>query len=466
MDSEVIVQSIIHCKNGLEATLTYLEHNSDILDSATRLLTKEQRNKLWGVWNEFLDYQLTLEFIYSRLNSALEDQGDEPEVLIFIQMYASFLLAYRYSLELIDQFERNPSIHVVLNKSVPDIGLPSKSYARLKYECLHVNRARDFLRLVFLYKKIVPSEYVSQLDDLTKENYDFLWQVSRHSGIKNTLKNGLKIVTDRLGELLYPIRQKSLFLGTIKVRRIGHKLVSNAQIQSLIPSLLPGDILLERREWHLTNLGIPGFWPHVALYVGTPNERTNYFGEDYENTLKALSNYESCLNPLEGNNLPRVIESHAPGVTFTSLEYSCGADSIAVLRPNVEKAVKARAIKRAFSYEGRPYDYDFDFRSDSALVCTELVYKSYESSDGLKGLEMPFKSILGRPVLPANNFAEVYDSEFGDESSQFEFITFLDGDEWRNCSVEKGASAFRDSWRRPKWHIVVQGTQFESLLGG
>ena len=60
---------------------------------------------------------------------------------------------------------------------------------------------------------------------------------------------------------------------------------------------------------------------------------------------------------------------------------------LAALRPRLDKVAKAQAITEAFTYLGKPYDYDFDFATDHALVCTELVWRAYRPREDKPGLD-------------------------------------------------------------------------------
>ena len=151
-----------------------------------------------------------------------------------------------------------------------------------------------------------------------------------------------------------------------------------------------------------------------------------------------------------------MIEAISEGVCFTTIEHSAAADSVVVLRPRLAKREKASAILRAFQYTGRPYDFNFDFLTDSALVCTELIYKAYEPAGGIKGLRFSLKEMLGRKLLPANDIAKMFDADFGTDKHQFDFVLFLDGHERGETAVESAVDAFRKSHTRPKWHILVQ----------
>lgn len=167
--------------------------------------------------------------------------------------------------------------------------------------------------------------------------------------------------------------------------------------------------------------------------------------------------WAAYLAPGEGGHPPRVLEAVGEGVIFTALEHSGAADSLAALRPRLPPEDLARALVRAFGYAGRPYDFDFDFVSDAALVCSELVYKAYEPGEGRAGLRLPLVRVAGRLLTPPNEIARLFDAEAAGPAPQLGLAAFLDGYERTGTAVEASQEEFRRSWRRPKWHVLVQG---------
>ena len=112
-----------------------------------------------------------------------------------------------------------------------------------------------------------------------------------------------------------------------------------------------------------------------------------------------------------------------------------------------------KALCYALAQYGRPYDYNFDFTTDNALVCSELVCKAYR---GVEGLDLEPSVINGRVLFTPNFFAKKFAEERGREDAQLDLVLFLDGNEGTNRAEPAGADAFADSWKRPKWYVFTQ----------
>ena len=164
----------------------------------------------------------------------------------------------------------------------------------------------------------------------------------------------------------------------------------------------------------------------------------------YPEALRALGHTDTNGYPF------RVIEAIRPGVVFQSLETSAKCDYLGVIRPNLTKAEKFKALMAAFSHYGKPYDLNFDFSTDNELVCSELVYKAYRAAGNLP---LETEIINGRLLLPPNRLAEEAVANMG-EGEAFSFILFLDAVERDDVIVARDAEAFRDSWKRPKWDVL------------
>ncbi|MBC8105891.1 MAG: hypothetical protein H7Z14_04825 [Anaerolineae bacterium] len=218
--------------------------------------------------------------------------------------------------------------------------------------------------------------------------------------------------------------------------------------------LQPGDIFLERRNWFASNAFLPGFWPHAALYVGRITDleklalvRKDENGKWTSDDPNIRDRLRQFLKPAHDGAAHTVIESVSERVIFNSLDESMHADYVAVLRPRLTDAQKSQAIARAFSHQGKPYDFEFDFFSADKLVCTELVYRSYE---GL--LHFDLVKIMGRDTLPALEICKKFAGErtLADEKRQLDFVLFLDAIPAKNAAKLATEDDFCKSGLRPR----------------
>ena len=174
------------------------------------------------------------------------------------------------------------------------------------------------------------------------------------------------------------------------------KRVTNPVVNEVRCQLKPGDIIITRHDDALSNLFIPGHWPHAAFFVGSPEQRR-------------LLNLRD-----DGAENEDVLEAKKDGVKLRTLEETLTVDAFLILRPTPGSADLAPVIDRALEHRGKLYDFLFDFRKSERLACTEVVYRSFHGI-GRWHLELIKKG--GRLTLPAEdlirqmvakNLAEVF----------------------------------------------------------
>jgi len=151
-------------------------------------------------------------------------------------------------------------------------------------------------------------------------------------------------------DIWFPIQKNSAnFLGELHISTRNKKLITLEQIGEAKKHLEPGDILLQRRNWYASNIGIPGFWPHAALYIGDPEESSEYFAdifpyEGHEDYLSLIAGRFPAMSSKyrsfdEDGYSYAVIEGKAPGVIIQSVERSFDADYMAAMRPRLGKRI-------------------------------------------------------------------------------------------------------------------------------
>lgn len=414
-------------------------------------------------WQRFIELMFELEIFKEEYKGFhqldVSSRGDD-HAAAFLVAYSAHVAQYRHMLTFTRLFDANTSIVNMLNEAVPTKAIPANMYTQLK---LHLTNPKDILRLnagrayLYLIEDKIPAESTgiftlkSQLADIDGSLLQFPRLIVQHP---------FEFFEKNASITWMPI-QKNIALQLSYIRGVRRDyFIQPSMIKKYQPLLEPMDILLERRNWHATNVGIPGFWPHIAVYLGTLQELDSYF-TDLEMLQGAsvstyLQNthpniYEQMLTLDEQGYAYRVIESKRPGVLLFSLEESANADSVAAIRPKLTKQQKFAAMLETLSHYGKPYDYNFDFATSEALVCSELAYRALHMRGPIV-FEPKFNN--GRLLVSPNEFAQKFDAEYNTPMQQFDFVFFLATSEKNKTVTERTLEEFKTSWQWSKWEVL------------
>lgn len=446
-------------------------------------LSPDQGRELRTIWRGILDYMRAIDGIkrywkdYKSINVATKPND---HARAFFVGYAAWMVQYQHGLDFVDLTVPSALHEVLLDEASPEYDIPKGAFKDLKLNIINVASVSRFMGGAGYYK-VHKKRIKNQVCTTTK---DCLWAMGMvnayHEDSKAQLAerapahfsyNAYDIVRDLSFKAWFPLQKNvAEWMGDTKVKRKKKHLIKPAQLAQMRKSMLPGDIVVARHNWYLSNVGLPGFWPHAELYLGSPKELAAHLdtpevtaampelqGQTFTKYLSERFPREwVSYNQLQDGKPHRIIEAISEGVVFSSLEKGAGADYIGVMRPRYTKVDTARAIIKAMTYIGRPYDFNFDFLSEETIVCTELVYKAWQPSALKKGPDFSLVEVMGRATLPANDVVRQYAQQLKlpDSTRQLDFVYFLDGREKKGKAVIATAKDFALSWERPKWDVV------------
>jgi len=424
------------------------------------MYTPTENREIRRLFTEYLSHRdslIRMAVLYSGY-AQLEDE--ELRARTYLLGYTAAAVLLESGRGLVDRYLDNKVARAKLNEG--ELGwLEPGMFDQVYYSVTSQVHLRKFKE----HRQLLDANQAQWIQDAVFDEADFKWLSRRiHLGKKsvedidlNPVRAWLSRVARRLQDDAYsPVYEAqelmATFVGDTRIVRRAPFISMDLLRKTLKDEdnqLEPGDIILERRNWYLSNAFLPGFWPHTALYVGT-GKQLEELEKGLVSDLKKLPErkpgaaWEAYMQSDHGQ--PRVIlEAVSDGVVFASAEHSLHADYVAVLRPNLNPSQKAEAIRRAFADYGKPYDFNFDFNTDSKLVCSELVYRAYE---GL--LDFQMEEVLGKKVITPLGIMRKFANEAKDPEPQLKFVFFLDTPSRASKAREGNKEDCLESVNRPK----------------
>ncbi len=419
-DSSMHATAELH--QGAATVINVAQHFSRLKDRATRLtdqIQAEDRGFFTPTEDEqtrhlLISYWQSRNALFELVSSFHQVDRFEPE-----QRPLALMIAYAGALVLVDvarflreNFHHRPIVRAKLNEPEPHFGIPRGTYDHVQKSLTSPVHAWHLYHALIFFQQNQDElhaatagdaelrgvmEIIAQLQsrlDVSPERFALARTRVRARALRT------RIGQDLLGRALYGLQKYVSSLMADRYVKAGHEpgLPNDVDAQ-LEQQLRPGDIIVVRKEHAFTNYFLPGYWPHAALYIGTVPELQSLGLHEHEN-VKAKWKTVETVDPSRAG---RVLEAMKDGVRIRSVACPFRSDAIAIIRPQLPQHEIAKAIARGLFHAGKGYDFDFDFSRSDRMVCTEVVYRSYE---GIGGITFELTPRAGRLTLSAEDLLQ------------------------------------------------------------
>lgn len=390
--------------NFLNESNQAIKKHKGALPSAYALRLAKALSEAHGLRDNLFKQALTHRSALYRVDNGISDNERVTEIVI--AMSAAVTL-FENSQTMHQAFDKNALLKGKLNEGYPEYGIPAGFYDSSTMRSNNPEYRKAFTDAVRYFadnRKAIETE-INRSSTSIQSLYQHIAKSPMLKGFKGA--NVFKKIA------ILPFKAASGVMG-VSGRGLNHakftssKIVGNTMgavrwregklkgdaemLQAMQTQLQPGDILLEKTPFTLTDKSIPGHFGHAAVYIGSKDQ------------IKALDLLE---NPLVQKNLTKIEEGHGvvealrSGVQLNKLQDFMNVDDVAILRPKkLSLDDRRQAVVLALGNIGKKYDFNFDVNTTDTIVCSELVYIVYPQVDFVT------KNVLGSFSITPDDIAQ------------------------------------------------------------
>ncbi len=458
----------------LEHVMNEIQSNESLFISNIQNMSLCDKQSILDKWISYVKCYNELNYIREKyknkllLKNVLDSDNKYKNVLL---IYASTIAIRKNSVLLAGVIDKNKYLESMLNEPRVEHNINKKQYYYITQEITEISymislyRNKHYFDFKDNYYKVYKFEKdESEIQLLDYASYNYLNVIKLVRNHRNIVKNNMiNFFGKNVFDFWFPFQKwVAISITGIDYSSRKEKYISDKDINIFKEELVPGDVLLKRNNYQLTNIGLPGFWTHTGIYIGCLEKLDKYFGDMLLGDCLCVSEYVKVIYPKvydslwseDGNNGEYIIEVIAPGVVISPLDAIAKVDYFSALRPKLSKEDKLKALFTAFESLGKAYDYNFDIMTDNAIFCSELIYKSYLGSSNKKGITFDLQPKVGRLLLSPNSIIKKFDVEFNTENAELEFVVFYDGNAREGKAIRRNATDLKNTWKLSRWKMV------------